>query len=169
MTEKDTTTFRPLARKDQDRESDLQSVTETIDLTSMFTPDVSSSGSFDLRGLRVSTVGKLLDAIPIPALLVGSSCVVMFANQACRKISVQKDQLLGMNFASLFLDSGAGIQAESAIEKAFNHKIPLVFEALVGSAKSSVQGRLHLRPIKVGRQRAVMVIIEDMGGGKKSP
>lgn len=167
MTDNDLTKFRPLGPKDHDRETDEQSVTETIDLTSMFTRDVSSSGSFDLRGFRVSTVGKLLNAIPIPALLVGSSCVVMFANQACRKISVQKDQLLGMNFSSLFSESSAGTQAESAIEKVFIHKIPLVFEANMGSTKSSLKGRLHLRPIKVGKQRAVMVIIEDMGKEKE--
>ncbi len=162
MTDTDITKFRPLGSKDQDRESDEQSVTETIDLTSMFTRDVSSSGSFDLSGFRVSTVGKLLDAIPIPALLVGASSTIIFANQACRKLSAHKDQLLGVNFASLFLDSGAGTQAESAIEKVFIHKIPLVFEANLGSGKRSLQGRLHLRPIKVGRQRAVMVIIEDL-------
>lgn len=167
MTDNDMTKFRPLAPKDHDRESDEQSVTETIDLTSMFTRDVSSSGSFDLRGFRVSTVGKLLDAIPIPALLVGASCTVMFANQACRKLSGHKDQLLGTNFSSLFLDSGTGGHAESAIEKVFIHKIPLVFEAMVGSQKRSIQGRLHLRPIKVGKQRAVMVIIEEMGTEKE--
>ena len=43
---------------------------ETIDLSALFTDDVSSSGSFDLRRSRLSPFEKLLQAIPIPTLLV---------------------------------------------------------------------------------------------------
>ncbi len=134
----------------------------------MFTRDVSSSGSFDLRGFRVSTVGKLLDAIPIPALLVDPYRTIIFANQACAKVTAHPDKLLGSSFSSLFVDSAAGAQAESSIEKVFTHKIPLVFEAVLGAAKTRLQGRLHLRPVRMGGQRVVMVIIEDLRAAEES-
>ena len=45
--------------------------TQTIDLGNLFTKDVTSSGSFDVRGdIWASTFGKLLQSLPIPALLV---------------------------------------------------------------------------------------------------
>ncbi len=163
MTDEDLTKFRPLGAVNQESVPDEQTPTETIDLTSMFTQDVSTSGSFDLRGFRVSTVGKLLDAIPIPALLVDDSCAIVFANQACKKVTAHHDRLPGTSFSSLFLDSGAGAQADASIEKVFTHKIPLVFEGILGSEKTKLQGRLHLRPIRMGGQKSVMVIIEDVG------
>ncbi len=166
MTDEDLTTISPICAENEDCIFDLQTPTETIDLTSMFARDVSSSGRLDLRGFRVSTVGKLLDAIPIPALLVDTYCTIVFANQACAKVTAHPDKLLGSSFSSLFVDSAAGAQAESSVEKVSTHKIPLVFEAVLGTAKIRLQGRLHLRPIRMGRQRVVMVIIEDLRAEK---
>jgi hypothetical protein len=44
--------------------------TQTIDLDSVFTRDVTTSGSFDFRKIKNVTFGKLLEAMPIPTLLI---------------------------------------------------------------------------------------------------
>ncbi len=45
--------------------------TESIELKSLFTRDVSASGSFDMReGIWATTFGKVIQALPIPAFLI---------------------------------------------------------------------------------------------------
>ena len=42
--------------------------TDTIDLQSLFTKDLTQSGSFDIRGeLLASTFGKVIQAFPVPS------------------------------------------------------------------------------------------------------
>ncbi len=61
--------------------------TQTIDLKSLFSPDLSASGVYDLRKHRRYGTGKLLEAIPIPIMLIDKWFFVAFANKAFGKIS----------------------------------------------------------------------------------
>src|SRR5208283_3745513 len=56
--------------------------TETIDLNSLFSKDVTSSGSFDLRRVGFASFGKLLQVLSTPTLLIGRSHTIEFANRA---------------------------------------------------------------------------------------
>ncbi len=63
-------------------------LTETIDVTSLFSKELSDTGSFDIRGdIWKTTFGQVLQALPIPAFLIDQDCNLLFANQACSKIS----------------------------------------------------------------------------------
>ena len=73
---------------------------ETIDVNSLFTRDVSSSGSFDLRSVRASTFGKLMEAQPVPSLLLDESGKITFANQAWSKMDCDSDALPGNYFTT---------------------------------------------------------------------
>jgi hypothetical protein len=44
--------------------------TQTIDLQSLLTSDVGQSGVFDLSDVGSTSFGKLLDALPVPVLLI---------------------------------------------------------------------------------------------------
>src|SRR5208283_1887358 len=73
-----------------------QQVTETIDLATLFTANISATGSFDIGSeIWTTTFGQLLQALPIPALLIDASCCVLQANQACTKISSAYQKILG--------------------------------------------------------------------------
>ena len=51
-----------------------QTATETIDLEGLFSRDLTSSGSFDIReGIWATTFGKVLQVLPVPALLIDDS------------------------------------------------------------------------------------------------
>ena len=77
--------------------------TQTIDLSSLLTMDVTSSGSFDIRGqIWSTTFGKLLQALPIPALLIDQSYAIAVANQACARVTRTYEKLHGHAFPSLF-------------------------------------------------------------------
>ena len=62
--------------------------TQTIDLTSLFTKDLTSTGSFDISsGIWRTTFGKVLQALPIPVLLIDISYRIILANQAWGRIA----------------------------------------------------------------------------------
>ena len=68
--------------------------TESIELKSLFTRDVTVSGSFDIRGgIWATTFGKVIQALPIPAFLIDEFLNVAVANQACGRFTpdVRKD------------------------------------------------------------------------------
>ncbi len=61
--------------------------TETIDLQAMMgeLDSLSEAAVPDL--FHNTSFGKLMEALPIPALFIDGSRVIVFANQACEKIS----------------------------------------------------------------------------------
>lgn len=62
--------------------------TESIELKSLFTRDVTTSGSFDVReGIWATTFGKVIQALPIPAFLIDEFLNVAVSNQACGKFT----------------------------------------------------------------------------------
>ena len=92
--------------------------TESIDVTTMVA-EVTSSGSFDVTQFKTTSFSKLLQALPIPALLIDESCRVIFANRACAKINSDPKELLGMPAAEMSQDSGASKKIQSLCEDVF--------------------------------------------------
>jgi len=73
--------------------------TETIDLESLSDEVQTPSGSFDLTGVQTSSLGKLLQSLPIPAFLIDRRLNIVFANQACSKIDRKYKEVQGNSFA----------------------------------------------------------------------
>ena len=95
ITSKEPDQERPFLLEDQ--------ATQTIELGGLFTKDITSSGSFDIRGgIWASTFGKLLQSLPIPAFLVDQFHLVMVANQACSRIETAYERIQGNEFELLF-------------------------------------------------------------------
>ncbi len=65
--------------------------TESIDIENLFTRDITTSGSFDLRQVRNISFGKLLAALPVPTLLLDSSHQIVFFNEAMGTTSSDVD------------------------------------------------------------------------------
>ena len=78
--------------------------TQSIDLADLLTKDITSSGSFDIRGeIWATTFGKLLQALPIPGMLLDDSFNVVVVNQACGKIKPQYESILSTRLFATFL------------------------------------------------------------------
>ncbi len=135
---------------------------ETIDLSALFADDVSSSGSFDLRRSRVNPFEKLLQAIPIPTLLVDTSCTIMLANRACKRVTGEPQKIEGQHFSVLFPNRADGQRAEKLIGKVFHNRIPLVAEGIIGIDLIRMRGRIHLRSVRIQKTSMVLVIVEDI-------
>jgi len=140
---------------------------ETIDLTAMYTDGMSESGSFDVTDIQLTSFGKLLNAIPIPALLVDESGKIIFSNNACRKIDAPHEKMRGKPFSGIFVEAQQGSKGEKLVEQVFTNRIPMVTEAVLGTQKARIWARMHLRSLRIHKKRSVLAIIEDITLEKK--
>lgn len=148
--------------------------TLSIDLSTLFTSDVYSSGTFDLSAIGSSSLGRLLDALPIPAMLIDRWGQIGFANRACARLSSDYKKVQGIRFADLVpLPNNARKAQElmqktqALIERAFETRQPQVSEAILEIENRKIWARLHLRSVKLGLERHILLIIEDLTSDKK--
>jgi signal transduction histidine kinase len=166
MDDKDHSTLKSLEEGDASspallRGEDLP--TETISLSDMFSKDVTASGSFDIRGgIRASTFGKLLQALPIPALLIDHDHHVVVTNQAWSKLSSEYERMHGAPFSRLFPDQDAVEKAESIVKEVFSSRKPQVTEAVLDVEHKRIWGRMTFRSIRIMEERFVLVLVEDL-------
>ena len=78
-------------------------LTQTISLSDLFSKDITSSGSFDIRGgIWATTFGKVMQALPIPALLIDQHRHIVVANQAWGKLTTEYREDPGHAFSQPF-------------------------------------------------------------------
>lgn len=138
-------------------------VTETINLDALFTKELTTSGSFDIRsGIWTTTFGKVMQVLPIAALLIDDFYNIAVSNQACRKISIDHERIHGMPFTSLFPNRTDAAEAYSVMEEVFASRKPRVLESVVEIQKRRIWGRTTLRPIRIAQERLILALIEDL-------
>lgn len=137
--------------------------TESIELKSLLTRDITSSGSFDIRGrIWATTFGKVVQALPIPTLLVEESLHVTVANQACGRLAPAYEKIQGKPFTSLLDGPSAAKQAQSILEQVFSDRKPRVGEGSIRIDNSPIWARVTFRPVRIMRERFVLVLLEDL-------
>jgi signal transduction histidine kinase/ActR/RegA family two-component response regulator len=141
--------------------------TETIDLSNLFSRDLTTSGSYDVRGVGASSFGKLLQAVPIPALLLDRSAKIIFVNESFRRLAGDNTKTIGESFSSLFPRTRDAGLAREAVEEVIATRKRQVFEALLTIGASSIWGRSHLRSLRLGGVRSLLLLIEDLTNEKK--
>ena len=108
--------------------------TETIDLASLLTKEVSTTGSFDIRGqIWASTFGKLIQALPIPAIMIDPRWKVLTCNEACSKISSAYENIVGTPFPFLFPKPGVSRKVQLLLEGVFLSRKTTAGEAVVAN------------------------------------
>lgn len=142
--------------------------TETIDLKTMLSRELTTSGSFDIRGgIWATTFGKLLQALPIPALLIDRSYAAIAANQAWSKISREYETILDTRFSALFPDPSAAEQAQRLIEEVFSTRKLRISESMLEIKGSRIWGRVTCRAVRIMEDGYVLALIEDLTREKK--
>jgi len=141
--------------------------TETIDVGTLFKENLTQSGSFKVGGAVASSFRNLLHALPVPALLVDQSFSIVFANHCCGKISSDYLATIGSPFPSLFANERVSQRAQNLVKQVFATRKAVVAEAILVIGKSKVWGRIHLRTLRLGVLRAILVIVEDITAEKK--
>jgi two-component sensor histidine kinase len=142
--------------------------TETIDLHSLLTQDLTDSGSFDIRGdIWATTFGKLLQSLPIPAFLLDRSQRIVVANQASGRISADYMRVLDCQFCTLFPNSEYSERVKAILEEVFSSRRPQVGEGMLQIAKERIWGRMTFRSIRIMDHRFILVLVEDLSAEKK--
>ncbi|MBI5572406.1 MAG: PAS domain S-box protein [Desulfomonile tiedjei] len=141
--------------------------TETIDLDNLFGPHLTSSAGFDFTWIEQAAFGKLLEAIPVPALLVDASTRILFSNGALAKITGDSSQLRGRSFDSIFPDPDEASRAGSALTAIFVDRKPKYLEGTLTLMGTTIWGRVHLRSIRVREQRLILILVEDLTPERK--
>ncbi len=137
--------------------------TETIDLNGLFTKEITASGSFDIGGkIWKTTFGKVIQALPIAALLVEHDLRIAVANEAFSRISPDYERILGAPYPSLFPVQSVAQKAQSVIEAVFSDRKSRVFRAVLKVCETIIWGRLTLRSIRIASERLILVLLEDL-------
>ncbi len=139
---------------------------QSVDLTQWFSTGLTATGSFDLGIVAATQFGKLLDALPIPILMIDGSYMVVFANQACAKISPNYARIQGVPFTTLVPRSRNAEKAQWLLRKVFATRKPQVADGILELEAKKIWGRLHFSAIRIGRERYVLLLIEDLTGEK---
>jgi two-component system, cell cycle sensor histidine kinase and response regulator CckA len=141
--------------------------TETIDLGALFAAELDEKGSFDLATVSQSTFAQLLQAIPVPTLLVARTHVISFANDAFMTTIRDSLDLEGATFSSLFPNPGEAREAQLLLEKVFEERKPEVMERVLQVRDVKIWARIHLRTIRLGNEALVLVQIENLTAHKQ--
>ncbi len=137
--------------------------TESIDLKGMLEElDSSFDRGGTSEGFENTAFGKLMQALPIPALFVGKSRTVVFANLSCEKISPDYKMIEGEQFTSLFPDSNSAAQVRDLVEKVFETRKTQVLEGVLRIAPKKIWARVHLRSLWWGSDQSILVLVEDL-------
>jgi PAS domain S-box-containing protein len=139
-----------------------EDTTESVDLSSVFTEDLTLSGSFSFVGITKTWFGKLLQALPIPALLIDEEFKVSFANRAATKIGASCSALRGAPFSSFFPDPTAAAEAQSFAERVFATRKPETYQSVLEFDKRRTWGRISFRAVRMGSNRCLLLLVEDL-------
>ncbi len=137
--------------------------TESIELKSLFTRDLTASGSFDVRsGIWATTFGKVVQALPIPTFLIDETLTITVANQACGMFTPEYEKVQGKPFSSLVGVTPAAKRVDSLLGEVFSDRTPRVGEGTLRIDDAMVWARMTFRPIRILNERYVLVLVEDL-------
>lgn len=137
--------------------------TESIELKSLFTRDVSASGSFDVKGgIWATTFGKVLQALPIPAFLIDEYLHVSVANEACRTFTPAYERIQGRPFADLLGGPTASDKSRAVLRRVFAERKPGICEGTLRIEDAVIWARMTFRPIRIMNERFVLLLVEDL-------
>ena len=141
--------------------------TETIDINSAIYQQLTESGSFDLRGFQLSSVGRLLNAVPTPVLLIDSRFSIIFANESSRKLCGEICKIQSTPFCALFTRPADAAKFQGLLQKIFSTRKLQVGEGLVEVGTNRLWCRMSFRSLRIAQSRFVLVLIEDLTLEKK--
>ncbi len=140
----------------------LKTDTETIHLDGLFTADLTTSGSFDVKGLRGTAFGKLLESLPIPALILDESCRINFSNEAWGRFNAGHKQLEGRSFLELFPDPDSAASAEALVSEAFRDRRARAKQQSLVIQGKPMWVRIYLRCVRLSNGRVMLCLVEDL-------
>ncbi|HMK37347.1 MAG TPA: EAL domain-containing protein [Desulfomonilaceae bacterium] len=132
--------------------------TDTIDLDRLLAEKVSESGTFLVKKVEATALGKLLHALPIPAFLLDHLNVICFANEA----SGDSSGLQGQLFTTIFPNPRHAEKIVAMLEKVLVARKPQFVEVLMELRGNKLWSRISMRTLRVGDEKYVLILTEDL-------
>ena len=141
--------------------------TQSIDLHGLFTTDVTESGSFDIRGqIWTTTFGKLMQALPIPAVLLCSNRRVIATNDAWQGIfGTTTDE--SVDFEKNFSTPRNMIPVRDVLLEVLRTRKPGSTQAMAKPNNTRIWARLTFRCIRMLQERFVLALVENLTAEKR--
>jgi diguanylate cyclase (GGDEF)-like protein/PAS domain S-box-containing protein len=164
MSEKDDTKFDAPQYLDtkEKPDSSLSSPTETIELDGLLTESLTASGSYDVSHLRRSSLGKLLQMLPMPALLIDISLTITYCNEAWGSIVRPYTKLLGAKAIELAHSEADKESLSETLLEVFDRRRPKIRSYKFMVYGKPFWGRMVMRPIRLADNRLVLALVEDL-------
>jgi PAS domain S-box-containing protein len=130
---------------------------------------VTESGSFDLRWMRLAGLGRILQSVPMPILLIDLDGTIRFANDEflCLREFDEDTPLAGESFYSYFTEPGEADQVRGLCAGVHEYRRPEFREGPLKFGEKRIWTRMNLRSLRYGDSRAIMVVIEDLSAEKR--
>ncbi len=154
--------FRPIDASLNDE------ATQTIELNELFTQDLTNTGSFDLRrSIWKTNFGRIIQALPIPTLIIDQSFRIRVANQAWGKISLNYDEMQDLLFSSLFPEASVSQRIQALLENVFSTRKPIIAQGKLEVGDLTIWARITFRSVRVMEERFVLILVEDLTSDKQ--
>jgi hypothetical protein len=152
---------------------DRSTGTRTIDLEGIFPTTTEPTSGTDLSEIKGSALGMLLDAMPVPVLVIDGWYSVVFANEACETLSANGKGLRYMPLTQLVPTGGdpertirLNARLVSLLEQVMAGGKPRKAKAILEINEKRIWARLHLRSIRLASQRYILLVVEDVTADK---
>lgn len=148
---------------EEDASEPLDAKLQSLDaaVVQSYPEDLTESGSFDLREAKEQSIIALLRVLPVPGLLVDRSLSIAFASISLRPSSEEHAHLVGNSFSALFPKRSDQKKATSLLNEVFLTRKPILAQGLVRMGSKEIWAKLHLRSVRTGRVRYVLVLVID--------
>ncbi|MBI5250230.1 MAG: diguanylate cyclase [Desulfomonile tiedjei] len=140
---------------------------QTIDLRALSLENLNEQESPELREYDKTPLGKLLNSLPMPAMLLATTGIILFANEGCSRISSDKDKLKGETFSRLFSGSNRSEKALDLFQRVLSERQSQVGHTHLGLDTHKIFGRIHFRSVRAWNERLILFVIEDLTAEKK--
>ena len=144
-------------------------ITETIDLDWIRSDDPESPAANRTQDIKSTAVGRLLQIVPIPTLLVDRSGTVILANRACTESRGGQNGFDGEHVSRFFARDSLVDPASILVEEVFATRKPGVCEGEFEVNGVNINGRLHARPIRAAGQTYVLIMVVPLVGDRSAP
>lgn len=136
--------------------------TETIDLNGLIKNNLTLSGSYDLSSIRQSSLGKLLQIVPMPAFLIAPSLCISYCNEACGSMVRPHGALVGTSILDLVEYDRDKSNLSQSLKEVFNQRKPTALSLKLNISDRAVWARLLIHPIRIDQERMILALIEDL-------
>lgn len=122
-----------------------------------------SAPSYDIRGeISEAMFTEFLRVLPIPACVVNPAFRVVAVNEACRRLSVDYQQMVHADLSALLHYAADAATIQSALERALETTSPQVVEATLDLFGTRIWGRMTFRSIRLSNSPFILVLVEDL-------